>query len=144
MSGRGKVAGLCLGLAILVMVTAPDVALGQVARSPGEITIQLRTGTQYIRKALENLGSAEAQTYVLQAYIQFRDAQAKMQNANGVAGFPYPLYAVAIPQVYDAKNLCQAALTALQYPTEKGGAPEASMRLNEALQITETVLLTLF
>ena len=67
-----------------------------------------------------------------------------MQNANGVRGFPYPLYAIAIPQVYDAKNRCQAALTALQYPTEQGGAPEASVRLNEALQMTETVLLTLF
>ena len=112
-----------------------------MAGSPSEITIQLRTGTQYIRKALEDLGNSEqAKAYILQAYIQLRDAGAKMQNANGVAGFPYPLYAIAIPQVYDAKNLVQGALTALN----NGGIPLASTRLNEALQMTETVLLTLF
>jgi hypothetical protein len=144
MSGLGKLTGLCLGLAILAVVTAPDVARGQVARSPSEITIQLRTGTQYIRKALENLESQQAQTYVRQAYFQLRDAQAMMQNANGVRGFPYALYAIAIPQVSNAKTRALGALTALQYPAEQGGAPVASTRLNEALQITETVLLTLF
>jgi hypothetical protein len=141
MSGLGKLTGLCLGLAILAVVTAPDVARGQVAGSPSEITIQLRTGTLYIRKALENLGNSEqAQAYILQAYIQLRDAHAKMQNANGVAGFPYPLYAIAMPQVYEARSIVQGALTALK----DGGIPLASARLNEALQMTETVLLTLF
>ena len=88
MSGLGKLTGLCLGLAILAVVTAPDVARGQVAGSPSEITIQLRTGTLYIRKALENLGNSEqAQAYILQAYIQPPGrAGAKMQNANGAAG----------------------------------------------------------
>ena len=104
---------MCLGLAILAVVTAPDVARGQVAGSPSEITIQLRTGTLYIRKALENLGNSEqAQAYILQAYIQLRDAGAKMQNANGVAGFPYPLHGSAIPQVYQARATVQGALTA--------------------------------
>ena len=144
MSGLGKLTGLCLGLAILTVVTAPDVARGQVAKSPSQITNQLRTGTQYIRKALENLESQQAQTYVRQAYFQLRDAQAKMKNANGVRGFPYPLYAIALPQVHDAKNRALEALSALQYPAEQGGAPVASVRLNEALQMTETVLLTLF
>ena len=76
-----------------------------------------------MRRALENLESQQAQTYVCQAYVQLRDAQAKMQNANGVRGFPYPLYAMALPQVSTLKNRALEALTALQYPAEQGGAP---------------------
>jgi hypothetical protein len=67
-----------------------------------------------------------------------------MKNANGVRGFPHPIYAIVLPQVNDAKNRALGALSALQYPAEQGGAPVASRRLNEALQMTETVLLTLF
>jgi hypothetical protein len=145
MTGQGRFVVSCLAMGILAVVTAPGVARGQVARHPSEIPAQLRTGTQLIRRALESLGdSQQAQTYTLQAYIQLRDAAAKMVNANGVAGFPYPLYTVAMPQVVHAKNQVQEALSCLQYPNEKGGAPQASIRLSEALNVTETVLLTLF
>jgi hypothetical protein len=136
---------LCLGLATLAVVTAPGVALGQVAKHPSEITGQLRACTQFMQRALQNMGdSQQAQAQVFQAYVQIRDVLAKMQNANGVAGFPYPLYAVALPQVQHARTRILDALNALQSPTDKGGAPAASAALSEALQVTETLLLTLF
>jgi hypothetical protein len=145
MSGLGRLAGLCSGLIALVVVTAPGVALGQVAKHPSEITGQLRTCTQLIQRALENMGDGQqAQAHVFQAYVQIRDVQAKMQNANGVAGFPYQLYAMALPQVRHARTRILEALNALQHPTDKGSAPAASAALSEALQVTETLLLTMF
>ena len=144
MSGLEKLTGLCLGLATLAVVTAPGVALGQVAKHPSEITGQLRACTQLMQRALQNMGDGQqAQAHVFQAYVQIRDVQAKMQNANGVAGFPYPLYAAALPQVQHARARILEALNALQSPTDKGSAP-ASAALSEALQVTETLLLTLF
>jgi hypothetical protein len=145
MTALRSVAVWCFALALFIVMTLPDVVQGQVARSPSEIPAQLRTGAQFMRKALENLGDTEqAKAYIFQAYVQLRDVQAKMQNANGVPGFPIPLYTIALPQVIHAKSRTQEALTCLQYPSEKGGAPEASVRLGEALNVTETLLLTLF
>lgn len=142
MTGLGRFVLLCLAMVALAMATAPDVARSQVANHPSEIPAQLRAGTALMRKALESLGdNQQAQTYTLQAYVQLRAAQGMMQNANGVAKFPDPFYTLAIPKVQEARNRLLEALNALMY---QGDPPGASVRLGEALNVTEAVLLTLF
>jgi hypothetical protein len=149
MTGLGRFVPLCLAMVALAMATAPDVARSQVgpvdaavAKYRSEIPAQLRAGTALMRKALESLGdNQQAQTYTLQAYFQLRTAQGMMQNANAVAKFPDPFYALAIPKVQEARNRLLEALNSLKY---QGDPPGASVRIGEALNVTEAVLLALF
>jgi hypothetical protein len=142
MTGLGRFVPLCLAMVAMAMATAPDVARSQVAKYPSEIPAHLRTGTVLMRKALESLGdNQQAHTYTFQAYVQLRTAQAMMQNANGVAKFPDPFYALAIPKVQEARNRLLAAMDLLMYQGDPSGA---SVRLGEALNVTEAVLVALF
>jgi hypothetical protein len=142
MTGLGRFVPLCLAMVALAMATAPDVARSQVAKHPSEIPAQLRAGTALMRKALESLGdNQQAQTYTLQAYFQLRTAQGMMQNANAVAKFPDPFYALAMPKVQEARNRLLEALHALR---DLGDPPGASVSVGKALNVTEAVLLTLF
>ena len=76
MKALKAVAVWCLGLAALVVISLPDVAQGQVAKSPSEIPTELRAGAQLMRSALQSLDNAErAHALAFQAYVQLRAAQ---------------------------------------------------------------------
>ena len=139
-----RLAVSCLGLLTLAVVTAPGVARGQVARHPSEIPIHLQVSTRLMRSALENIGDRErADSMTWQAYVQLRDAQAKLQNLNALAKFPNPLYGAAIPQVQEARNHLLNAQHVLKY-RDPAEAPVAAGEIGEALRVIEALLLTTF